>query len=133
MCSLNNDLVRVQIGHGELHRQIVVWVHVGHLIHLQLGPFVVLMALGLVLLVVGESIKDGSTHHALKKASVREKQRVSLILLDFPTDLKDLRFLLRFEALPGEGDRRLDGARDINIDAILNMRLQVTLEVRELG
>jgi len=69
MCSLNYDFVRIQIGHGELHGQIVVGMHVRHLIHLQLGPFVVLMALGLVLLVVSERIEDGPTHHALEKAS----------------------------------------------------------------
>lgn len=72
MCSLNYDFVRIQIGHGKLHGQIVVWMHVGHLVNLQLGPFVVLMALGFVLLIVSEGIKDGPTHHAFEKASENE-------------------------------------------------------------
>jgi len=47
-------------------------MHVGHLVNLQLGPFVVLMALGFVLLIVSEGIKDGPTHHAFEKASENE-------------------------------------------------------------
>lgn len=67
MCSLNYDLVRIQIGHRKLHRQIVIRMHVRHLINIYLGTFMILMALALVLLVVAERFEYGATDHAFKE------------------------------------------------------------------
>lgn len=74
MCSLNNDLVRIQIGHRKLHRQVVIRMHMRHLINLYLGAFMIDMALALMLLIVAKCFENGTANHALKEASTKARE-----------------------------------------------------------